>query len=218
MEDINIYFEVSDVWKVSFALIAGLILGYERESKDKSAGLKTITIITLGSTLFAILSENYSGEGDSYSIAAGIISGVGFLGAGVIFKEGFTIYGLTTAGIIWVSAAIGMAIGFGEFYLASLFVMVTLTIVYGTQVIGKYFIPNNILKSLQIEIAPDYIQDRSQIIQEIAQFTIFQTITKVQRLENNHLAVEMDVQIQKDNAKALEDFLIRNNQIVSFTL
>src|SRR5690606_5241927 len=106
MEDLNQHFQQTDIWKAGMAIIAGVLLGYERESKDKSAGLKTITIITVGSALFAILPQNYIGKDVSFSIAAGMISRIGFLGAGVIFREGFTIHGLTTAGIIWVSAAI----------------------------------------------------------------------------------------------------------------
>lgn len=115
------YFEISDVLKALVSLLAGVILGYERELKDKSAGLKTITIICLGSTLFTILSYKFSGDGDPTRIASYVVSGIGFLGAGVIFKEGFNVYGLTTAGIIWIAAAIGMSIGFGEILLAFVF-------------------------------------------------------------------------------------------------
>ena len=117
------HFELLDVYKACISLIAGLILGFEREMKDKSAGLKTITVITLGSTLFSILSYKLSGHGDPTRIASYIVSGIGFLGAGVIFKNGFNVYGLTTAGIIWIAAAIGMAIGYGEIYIAYTFLI-----------------------------------------------------------------------------------------------
>ncbi len=107
------YFEISDVLKALVSLLAGVILGYERELKDKSAGLKTITIICLGSTLFTILSYKFSGDGDPTRIASYVVSGIGFLGAGVIFKEGFNVHGLTTAVTIWCSAAIGCFAGAG---------------------------------------------------------------------------------------------------------
>lgn len=100
MEEINKFFEHNDVLKATAALLYGIILGYERESKDKSAGLKTISLITVGSAMLCILSQNIDVEGDHLAIAAGIITGIGFLGAGVIFKEKFSIYGLTTAGVI----------------------------------------------------------------------------------------------------------------------
>ena len=124
------HFEILDIYKAVISLIAGLILGFEREMKDKSAGLKTITIICLGSTLFSILSYKLAGSGDPTRIASYIVSGIGFLGAGVIFKEGFNVYGLTTAGIIWIAAAIGMSIGFGEIYIAFVFLLVALVVMY----------------------------------------------------------------------------------------
>lgn len=218
MEDINQFFHFSDVIKAIFALISGAILGYERELKDKSAGLKTISIISLGSALFAILSQNFSGEGDNFAIAAGIISGVGFLGAGVIFKEGFSIYGLTTAGIIWVSAAIGMAIGFGEFYIAGLFLAATMLIIYGTQFLGKHIIPNNNTKNLQFEIRKGSEDDRSTILNEIHQFTKYQNISGMEKLENENLKIMLDVHISNAQTAALEDYLLHKNEIITFTL
>src|SRR5687768_555118 len=118
----NDHWELWDLYKALLAVGAGLILGFEREMKDKVAGLKTITIITLGATLFAILSYKI-GEGyDTTRIASYVVSGVGFIGAGAIFRYGFTVSGLTTAGLIWLAAAVGLAIGFGEFYLAATFI------------------------------------------------------------------------------------------------
>ncbi|MBK8311502.1 MAG: MgtC/SapB family protein [Chitinophagaceae bacterium] len=115
------HWEILDVYKALFAIVAGIILGLERELKDKVAGLKTITIICLGATLFGILSYKVGGTNNPTHIAAYVVSGVGFLGAGAIFKDGFSISGLTTAGIIWLAAAVGLAIGFSEFYLAATF-------------------------------------------------------------------------------------------------
>src|SRR5690606_7491480 len=88
------------------------IIGAEREFKNKQAGLKTMIMIGLGSALFTILSVKIGLE--SYDrIAANIVTGIGFLGAGVIFKEENKVSGLTTACIIWIVAAIGMAVGAG---------------------------------------------------------------------------------------------------------
>src|SRR5690554_8126742 len=96
--------ETMDTLKAIGALTAGVILGFERELKDKAAGLRTITLICMGSALFTILSYKM-GMGtteDATRIASYVVSGVGFLGAGVIFKDTFSISGLTTASIIWV--------------------------------------------------------------------------------------------------------------------
>ncbi|MEJ5224319.1 MAG: MgtC/SapB family protein, partial [Anaerolineales bacterium] len=95
-------------------LIGGLI-GFEREMHAKAAGLRTMTLITLGATLFTMLSARMGG--DAGRVAANIVTGVGFLGAGaILFSEG-RIRGLTTASSIWVAAALGMAVGLGEFAL-----------------------------------------------------------------------------------------------------
>ncbi|WEK19085.1 MAG: MgtC/SapB family protein [Candidatus Pedobacter colombiensis] len=92
-------------------LLCGLI-GAEREFRSKQAGLKTMIMIGLGSTLFTILSVKI-GLSSHDRIASNIVTGIGFLGAGVIFKEDNQVKGLTTACVIWIVAAIGMAIGSG---------------------------------------------------------------------------------------------------------
>jgi putative Mg2+ transporter-C (MgtC) family protein len=94
-------------------LLCGLI-GAEREYRSKSAGLKTMMMIGLGATLFTILSIKI-GPTSQDRIASNIVTGIGFLGAGVIFKEENRVKGLTTACIIWIVAAIGMAVGSGYY-------------------------------------------------------------------------------------------------------
>ncbi len=107
-----------NIIKLAGSLVAGAIIGAEREYRSKNAGFRTIILITLGSTLFTILSYVMAGDHDPSRIAANIITGIGFLGAGAIFKEGVTVKGLTTAAVIWVSAAIGMSIGIGQYEFA----------------------------------------------------------------------------------------------------
>lgn len=218
MEELNLYFNSTDIWKALMAIAAGIILGYERELKDKSAGLKTITIITLGAALFTMLSQNFSGEGDNFAIAAGIISGIGFLGAGVIFKEGFSIYGLTTAGVIWVAAAIGMAIGFGEFYVAILFLVSTLLVIYGIQYWGKHFAPKNSSLNLQLEIPAAAAEEWEGILSEIATFTKFQTIMKIEKKSDGNLCFLLDIYLHQSQKKDLHQFLLEHNKLVSFSI
>src|SRR5690606_31150787 len=113
----------NDLIKAVLSLLAGSFLGLEREWKDKAAGYKTISIICLGSTLFSLLSQKLGAGSseDATRIASYVVSGIGFLGAGVIFKDGVNVNGLTTASIIWMSAAIGMSIGFGLYMTATIF-------------------------------------------------------------------------------------------------
>lgn len=117
------------VIRVAIGLAAGFLLGFERQIHRQPAGLKTHMLICSGSTLLMIISLLLSGGmgvltgaspviGDPARLAAQVVSGIGFLGGGAIIRQGFNIKGLTTAATIWVSAAIGLAIGMGA-YLAA---------------------------------------------------------------------------------------------------
>lgn len=104
----------SEINKFLLATLLCGIIGAEREYRSKSAGLKTMMMIGLGATLFTILSIKI-GPTSQDRIASNIVTGIGFLGAGVIFKEENRVKGLTTACIIWIVAAIGMAVGSGYY-------------------------------------------------------------------------------------------------------
>jgi putative Mg2+ transporter-C (MgtC) family protein len=105
-----------DLCKIGLSVLCGSIIGFEREYKSKSAGLRTMVLICLGATIFTIISLHGATSDDR--IAANIITGIGFIGAGVIFKDGLSVRGLTTASVIWVVASLGMLIGKGEFALS----------------------------------------------------------------------------------------------------
>ena len=108
----------------------GAVLGLEREWRQKYAGLRTNILIALGSTLFTVMSIDLSDAagGDPTRVAAQIVTGIGFLGAGAIMRTGVGIRGLTTAAMIWVNAAIGVAVGGGEYRLAVIATGVTLVV------------------------------------------------------------------------------------------
>jgi putative Mg2+ transporter-C (MgtC) family protein len=101
------------------ALLIGGLIGAEREYRDKSAGLRTLTLICTGSCLFTLVSLLLT-NGTADRIASNIVTGIGFLGAGVIFKSERGVNGLTTAATIWATAAVGMAIGNGLYIVAIL--------------------------------------------------------------------------------------------------
>ena len=108
------------------ALLIGSIIGAEREYRSKSAGFRTMTLICIGSAIYTIVSLSFS---DSFSrIASNIVTGVGFIGGGVIFKEKASVKGITTASLIWIMAALGMACGIGAFGLAGLGTAITLSV------------------------------------------------------------------------------------------
>ncbi|MCJ8155377.1 MgtC/SapB family protein [Chryseobacterium sp. SSA4.19] len=112
---------------ILISVILGILIGAEREYRNKSAGLRTFILICFRSCLFTILSIKI-GVDDPDRIAANIITGIGFLGAGVIFKGDSKIDGITTATTIWATASIGMAVGSGYVYLAVLGTLLVLLI------------------------------------------------------------------------------------------
>ncbi|MBI1769401.1 MAG: MgtC/SapB family protein [Bacteroidetes bacterium] len=113
--NINLDIEIAVRLLISFAI--GTAIGLEREYRSKAAGLRTMIIICLGSTIFTEISIHL-GANNPDRLAANIVTGIGFLGGGVIFKDGLTITGITTATTIWISAALGMAVGAGEYFVA----------------------------------------------------------------------------------------------------
>ena len=115
-----------DLLKLAVAVLIGSAIGLEREIHNKSAGLRTIILICVGATLITIISLRF---GDS-RIAANIISGVGFLGAGVIMREEGRVRGLTTASTIWVAAALGLTVGYGEYVMAVVFGTIVIVVLW----------------------------------------------------------------------------------------
>ncbi len=112
-----------DFIKILASTVVGTLIGLEREYRGKSAGVRTFALISVGSTIFTILSEKM-GINSPDRIAANIVTGIGFLGAGIIYKMEDRVKGLTTATIIWVTAALGMAIGDGHILLSFLGTMI----------------------------------------------------------------------------------------------
>jgi putative Mg2+ transporter-C (MgtC) family protein len=138
----------SDLLKLFAAVLIGAMIGIERELHNKAAGLRTITLICLGSTLFTIISLR---SGDN-RLVANIVSGVGFLGAGVILISGGRIRGMTTASSIWVAAAAGIAIGFGELELAAIVALTVLAVLWLFSFVGR-MMESKVRETLTYEIS-----------------------------------------------------------------
>ncbi len=139
---------VDDWWRlmpspaaaVALVLVAigcGAILGAERERREKPAGLRTLVLVCLGSTVFTMMSFVFTPtNGDSGRIAAQIVTGIGFLGGGVILRETAGVTGTTTAASIWITAAMGMVVGGGRAGAAvglAVVIRVTLIVLHGVE-------------------------------------------------------------------------------------
>lgn len=95
-------------WRLALAAAAGGMVGLERELQNKRAGLRTNMLVAVGAAIYVCLSVTLtSGNGDVTRIISQVVTGMGFLGAGVIMQQGLTVYGLTTAATLWCSAALG---------------------------------------------------------------------------------------------------------------
>ncbi len=119
-----------DIIKILLAVVAGGLIGFEREFRDKAAGFRTLIFICAGACLFTILSAKFAFDSDPNRIAANIVTGVGFFGAGVILRDGERVIGLTTAATIWLTAAVGMGIGGGAYLLSGVMVLIAMVVLW----------------------------------------------------------------------------------------
>ncbi|KAA6437000.1 MgtC/SapB family protein [Dyadobacter flavalbus] len=205
--------EQKDLYSMLMSVLCGGIIGFEREFKNKSAGFRTIVLITLGSTIFTIVSGHGSNTDDR--IAANIITGIGFIGAGVIFKDRFTVWGLTTAAVIWTSAAIGMTTGIGYHALAFLFTIITLIILLLVSKIERLIGKLQKHKMLTVTF-------RNADFRQIKMLEDKLTNNHVQ-MEQIHVSKEQDmltviwqISAKKQYLMSLNEILANTKEIISF--
>ena len=129
----------NDVLCIVLAVIFGGAIGLEREIRGKAAGLRTNVLICLGAAVFTMISRQMGAgqEGSMTRIAAGVVTGVGFLGAGAIIRERTGVHGLTTAATIWLVASVGMACGAGFYTLAVISTVVAVVVLIGLAELEK---------------------------------------------------------------------------------
>jgi putative Mg2+ transporter-C (MgtC) family protein len=129
-----------DVSAILLAVCCGAAIGLERQLKHKPAGLRTNILICLGAAVFTIISERMAGDKDSITrIAAQIVTGVGFLGAGAVIQDRGGIHGLTTAATIWLVASVGMACGAKLYMLAVISTLIAIIVLVGLRQLENRF-------------------------------------------------------------------------------
>ena len=193
--------------RLAAALVAGGIIGYERERDSQPAGLRTHMILALGAALVMILSVNIGIKfgSDPSRLAAQVVSGVGFLGAGAILRFGFNVKGLTTASTLWTTAMVGMAIGYG-YYLVSLFtVVITIIVLTLVERFEKKFVRVNVIRTVVVDV-----HEREGILREVRK-----TISKMadalfafsvqKSVKNKHMRLEIVARFNRN--EKLEDML-----------
>ena len=138
MSDLNLQLDLA--WRLIAAAVLGAAIGIERERHEHPAGIRTHMLVSIGSAAFTVLSIYSFGQGsDPGRVAAQIVTGIGFLGAGSILKGGGTIHGLTTAASLWVVAAVGMAAGAGAWGVAIATTIIVLISLWPLQEIERRY-------------------------------------------------------------------------------
>ena len=154
--------------RILFALVLGFLLGLERELTNKYAGLRTHILVCIGACVFTIISiygfptfaegdnvliNQATGIRDTGRVAAQIVTGIGFIGAGTVLRNGPMIIGLTTAATLWISAAIGMTCGVGMYDVAGITTIVAVAVLTLIRVFERRFIPTSIKRNRRYKVS-----------------------------------------------------------------
>lgn len=187
------------VIKLCLSVCLGALIGAEREYKSKVAGFRTIILISVGSTLFTLVAVALMGKSDPTRIASTIITGIGFLGAGVIYKEGNTIRGITTAAVIWVAAAIGMMVGFNLYAISIISVMLVLVILLSFSWLQRYIDRTNREKIYRVHLHNN-VENIQQIKQLVKSFKLSpKIVNQGKRIDHIYVVLEVDGPVKQHN-------------------
>lgn len=197
-------FNIDLIIRISAALGLGFLLGLERELTNKYAGLRTHILVCLGACIFTIISvygfptfaesdnviiDNSTGIRDTGRVAAQVVSGIGFIGAGAVLRNGPMIIGLTTAATLWISAAIGMTCGVGLYDVAILTTVLSVAVLTLIRVFERKILPSGFKRSArfkltvyceeaQINTIQEYLIDTLEKIDNISIKKLFEDQTK----------------------------------------
>ncbi len=186
--------------RIVVACLCGGLVGLERTKRLKEAGIRTHIIVALGATLIMVVSKYGFADvvgADASRIASNVITGISFLGAGVIFVRGGSVKGLTTAAGIWATAAIGLALGAGMYTVGVLCTALMILL----QISLHKFLPGDMQssKELLLVISRDYHTVMPKIRTRLEEMKIIISGVEMEKLESGDTRVTMDVRLHKDN-------------------
>lgn len=203
--------------RIFLSVIFGGLIGLERELKGKPAGLITLTLVCLGATMIAILQENIVKTSDVTRLSAQVISGVGFIGGGAILQTKEHVQGLTTAATLWISACLGLVIGYGLIKLAIFsFIMISIILIL-IKIFEETYIYNQkrIKVLLTLKNSEDIFDIKERFSKEIVQIKIVKILWK----DYNKNLVECTFSMNKTiSLFYFEKKLLKNNNILEYTL
>src|SRR5437764_13311665 len=174
------------------ALLLGALIGLERERQERAAGLRTVTMVSLGSCLFTVVGAYGFLATDPSRVAAQIVTGIGFLGAGTIFLRKDLVRGLTTAATIWATAAIGMAAGTARYFEAFFTTLLVLAVLMVLKPVERRFFKRPAEASVSLQI-PRSDSELERIRAALAAIGAFPESVRVAELPEDTDRVEMEV-------------------------
>ncbi|MBX9782179.1 MAG: MgtC/SapB family protein [Chitinophagaceae bacterium] len=210
--DFTIYAE--EAAQVSVAFIIGAAIGIEREFRSKPAGFRTMIFICVGSCLYTILSK----ESNTISpdrIASNIVTGIGFIGAGVIFKEGITVNGLTTAALIWITAALGMSIGYHNYPLAFVVSSMVVVALFVLEPVQRFINKLHKVKDYKIRANGTEQIFKEEMETFFASHNVNFRCMKMIK-ENNEAVYTYRIGAPKYNYDIVNTYLLKHHSVISF--
>lgn len=207
----NIY--GNELLKLSLSVVIGCALGLEREVRGKSAGFRTLALICFGATIFTICSYLLGVEDNRDRIAANVLTGVGFLGAGVIYRTNVSISGITTAASIWVAAAIGMLIGIGDYLLAVIAGCFSLVILYALDFVQMKIDYQFEHRSYKVVFMKE--MEVEAFYKHVKSLNIKLHRSKLYRNEDQ-ITVEFEVSGKESNLHLLNQWMVENKLVQCF--
>lgn len=203
--------------RIFVAMILGMLIGNERKNRMKSAGMRTHALVALGSALMMVVSKYGFGDtvqGDGARLAAQVVSGVGFLGAGMIFVRHNLVSGLTTAAGVWTTAGIGLTIGAGMYFVG---ILSALMMVLMQNISHRIPFFSNVAYAGQIRMT---IQKKQGAVTEMEQLLVRHNLEiqsiQIQKTEKEKIKLEFDVLYPKKmNKPALFSMLAEREEILS---
>ena len=219
MELEQLLIESEYMLRILVASVCGCIIGFERKNRNKEAGMKTHAIVALGSALIMVISKYCFTDvpmPDSGRIAAQVVSGIGFLGAGIIFVKNNVVSGLTTAAGVWATCGIGLAVGSGRYFIGvmSTVLMILVQIVLHSRLFSRDIAQDTIVVVIKNDI--NILKDMKMILERE---NVELTSIEINRLDDQNIRIEASVSFYMPILRErLHEMFLENDNIVSYKI
>lgn len=200
----------SAAFHLAVAVVCGALIGSERQVRQRMAGLRTNALVALGAASYVVFSSLYPDEVSPTRVAAQVVSGIGFLGAGIIFRQGFTVHGLNTAATLWCAAAVGLLAGGGHVAFAGLATGLIVFVNLGLRPLVKWLkrktragVPLNQDFEVRVTFAPEQEEGvRSLALGALSGMGV--VVTAMERVERNAEQAALDILLTIEERSGVE--------------